>query len=160
MMDSVYMAFLVLAGLPLLAFVISVLWGMMARRNRDLARDEWAAERTDTGAENARMIIVLAYGGTKVIYGVVQAFYLAMQSGCFSGMPEALELGLSLPAFCALFGAVNALTTLAGGGVAAGAVRREALTDMEGFRRTIIKLCLVEFAAICGLLASFLLILF
>ena len=157
-MDSIMTTILILAGLPLLAFVISVVWVVAARRNRDLARDEWTAGTADHRAENARLLIVLAYSATKVIYGVVQAFFLAVHSGSLGGVPTPLDPGLSLPAYCAVFGAVNAVTTLADGLVGAGAVRKEALTDTAGFRGTIIKLCLVEFLAVSGLLASTLII--
>ncbi len=157
-MNSIMTTFLILVGLPLLAFVLSVVWVVTARRNRDLARDEWTAGTVDLQAENARLLIVLAYCATKVIYGVVQAFFLAVSSGSLSGIPTPLDPAISLPAYCAVFGAVNAVTTLAEGFVGAGAVRKEALTDTAGFRGTIIKLCLVEFLAVLGLLASTLII--
>lgn len=159
-MDSVYSWFLTLAGLPLLVYVFSFIGVIIARRNRDLSRDEWTAGTFDRRAESSRLILTMSLNATKFIYGFVQAFFLAVWSGSLSGILPALDLGLNLPVYCTVFGGINVLAVLADSMIVAGAIKKEALANAEGFRKTIIKLCIVEFLAVCGLLASTLLIIY
>lgn len=159
-MDLSLSLILMLVGLPLLGVVISLTLTFSAKRTRALQEEDWLADGADQGSEKARLIIFCVNSGTKVIYGIVQAFLLAFFSGAFIGVRQPLDLGVSLPVFCAVCGGVNFVTAVGDGLLVAGAVKGRRLTTMEGFRKEFIKLYMVEFLAILGLLLSCLAILF
>lgn len=145
---QLFRACVLLAGVPAAAFLITLAWILRAGGAREHA--DWDVGRGEKGPDLARRIVLIALAGSKVCYGIVEALYTALLSGAFGGIPSLGRENLS--AALAVGVTANVLTILADGFVAADTVKRGELSSAAGWRKTIIRAALVEFAAILGLL--------
>lgn len=155
-MESMPLIFLALVGIPLLGFIVSTVLILSAKRELEL-EGNLPVQPADKANGNAKLLIFLSIGGTKVIYGFVQGFLLLLNSGALRGVKNAIYmLDINLTMYCAVCTVLNLVAVLADGVLVANGIKHGALTSAAVFPRTFLKVMLPEFLAILGLLYSML----
>lgn len=153
-MESIPLIFLALVGIPLLGFIVSTVLILSAKKELELEENQ-PIQLAEKQNRFAKLLILLSVGGTKVIYGFVQGFWLLVHSGAFSGVKDAVyTLHINLAVYCAVCAVLNLVAVLADGVLAAGSIKNGALTVPELFSRAFLRLMLPEIIAILGLLYS------
>lgn len=155
-MESVPFIFLALVGIPLLGFIVSTVLILSAKKELEL-EENLPLQPSERQSGTAKLLILLSVGGTKVIYGFVQGFWLLFYSGALRGVKDAVHtLGINLNVYCGVCAVLNLVAVLADGVLTASGIHGGALASPEAFPKAVIKVMLPELIAICGLMFAML----